>query len=177
MRARSNLNFSASSIACAALAIGLATSSCGFLPKKVTKEECEKWGDQFATMVKDAFAKEMKKCAGKVADETGDKADKKKAEKAGNAAFDKEIDGLKDTIVKGCSDQEGKSYISKDADCYMKAKELKDWKTCDFKTPFFTDFSDLAEKFGKTMQGKCDEGIEKGKAKGGGKKPKASDDD
>ena len=172
MRARSNLKLS--SFAFAALVVGLATSSCGFLPKKVTKEDCEKWGDQFATLTKEAFAKEMKKCAGKIGDEGGDK---KKAEKAGNAAFDNEIDDLKSKIVKGCADQEGKSYISKDADCYMKAKELKEWKTCDFKTPFFTDFSTLAETFGKTMQGKCDEGIEKGKSKGGGKKKGGGDDD
>ncbi len=167
-------NIKVSSIAFAALVVGLATSSCGFLPKKVTKEECEKWGEQFATLTKEAFAKEMKKCADKMTD---DASDKKKAEKAGNKAFDKEIDDLKDKIVKGCADQEGKSYIAKDADCYMKAKELKEWKTCDFKTPFFTDFSDLAEKFGKTIQGKCDETIDKKGGKGGGGKKKGGDDD
>jgi len=175
MRARSNLKLS--SFAFAALVVGLATSSCGFLPKKVTKEDCEKWGDQFATLTKEAFAKEMKKCVGKVKDEVGEDKDAKKASKDANKVFDKEIDDLKEKIVKGCADQEGKSYISKDADCYMKAKELKEWKTCDFKTPFFTDFSTLAETFGKTMQGKCDEGIEKGKAKGGGGKKKGGDDD
>ncbi len=99
----------------------------------------------------------------------------KKAEKAGNKAFDKEIDELKDKIVKGCSDQEGKSYITKDADCYMKAKELKEWKTCDFQTPFFTDFSTLAETFGKSIQSKCDENVDKKGGKAG--KKKGGDDD
>jgi hypothetical protein len=49
----------------------------------------------------------------------------------------------------------------------MRAKKLADWKTCNFKTPFFSDFSTLSETFEKTFQAKCDEGIDNAKAGGG----------
>jgi hypothetical protein len=160
------------SIAFVGLVLGIATSSCGFLPKKVTKEECEKWGDKFATVAKEAFEKETKKCFEKATG--GD--DSKKMQKEAKKAANEQLDKVKETIVKGCSDQEGKNYISKDADCYMKASELKDWKTCSFDTPFFKDFSTMAESFSKEFQKGCDEGIDKGKKGGGGKK-KGGDDD
>jgi hypothetical protein len=99
----------------------------------ISRTGCEEWGTKFAEVIKAAFAREMRKCAVKIGH---DAAEQDTAEKAGKAAFDKEIEQLKEKIVKGCSVQEGKRYISKDADCYMNAKELKDWKSCEFKTPF-----------------------------------------
>ncbi|GAC1352692.1 MAG: hypothetical protein NVSMB1_18090 [Polyangiales bacterium] len=146
-------------LAGAAAALAVATTACGFLPKKVTKDECDKWGDHFVALTKDASANEVKKCMAKLDPE----ADLKAAESAANKAANAGIDKLREDIVKGCVSQEGKSYIAKDADCYMKAKALKDWKSCDFKTPFFTDFSTLSESVEKDFQANCDEGLDKAK--------------
>jgi len=162
--------FGVTSAAFAALVVSVATSSCGWLPKKVTEKDCNDWGDKFSKLTKDAFNENMKKC-GKKATKDGDKAAKEAEadiEKEADKTFAKAIDEQTKELVKGCVTQVGKSYIAKDADCYMKASKMADWGSCSFQTPFFTDFSDLGKSFDKTMQSKCDEGIDQAKANKGG---------
>ncbi len=175
---RASKNFGITSAAFAGLVICVATSSCGWLPKKVTDKDCEDWGDKFSKMTKDAFNENMKKC-GKKATKDGDK-DAKKAEKDVEDAADKNFADLVDKqtkeLTKGCKTQTGKSYIAKDATCYMGASKMADWGNCKFETPFFQDFSDLGKTFDKQMQASCDEGIEKAKT-GGGKEDKADKKD
>ena len=174
--------FGVTSAAFGALVVAVATSSCGWLPKKVTDKDCGDWGDKFAAMTKDAFNENMKKCGKKALKAEGDKgkdSDAKKAEKDAEKSADKAFSDLVDKqtkeLVTGCKTQSGKNYIAKDADCYMKAGKMKDWAACNFQTPFFQDFATLGDTFDKQMQASCDEGIDKAKA--GGKAKDGDDDD
>lgn len=173
--------FGVTTFAFGALVVGIATSSCGWLPKKVTEKDCNDWGDKFSKLTKDAFNENMKKCGKKALGSEGDKGkadDAKKAEKDAEKTADKAFSDLVDKqtkeLVKGCITQTGKNYIAKDADCYMKASKMKEWGDCKFETPFFQDFATLGSTFDKQMQDSCQEGIDK--AKGGGKDDDDDDD-
>ena len=160
--------FGFSSFAFGALVVGIATSSCGWLPKKVSEKDCNDWGDKLSKMMNTAADEDFKKCQ----KDTGGKGGKD-VEKAADKAMAKQIDEITKDVVKQCVTQTGKTYIAKDADCYMKATKLKDWADCKFETPFFQDFATMGSDFDKQFMEGC-EGAAKG---GGGGKGDDDDDD
>ena len=173
-------HFKITGAAFAALVVSVATSSCGWLPKKVTEKDCTDWSDKFAKLTKDAVNDNMKKCGKKAVKAGADKGKEKDEEKTLDSALGDTIDKQAKELTKGCVSQVGKSYIAKDADCYMKASKMGEWASCNFQTPFFTDFSDMAKDFDKKFQASCDEGIDTAKSKGddkGDKGKKKGDDD
>ena len=157
-----------STFAFGALVVAVATSSCGWLPKKVSEKDCNDWGDKLSKMMNSAADADFKKCQKAVGGKGG-----KDVEKAADKAMSKQIDTITKSVVEQCTTQTGKTYIAKDADCYMKADKLQDWANCKFETPFFQDFATMGNDFDKQFLASC-EGAAKG---GGGSKGDDDDDD
>ena len=175
---RASLNLKITSAAFAALVVCVGTSSCGWLPKKVTVEDCKKWGDQYAKLMKVQAGDSMKKCGKKALSAEGDKgkaADAKKQEDDAVKAADKMVDDMVDDsakdIVSQCSAQAGATYTGKDGTCFLAASTTADWDKCNFETPFFKSFASMGSDLDKEIQKGCDQGIQK--ATGGA----AADDD
>jgi hypothetical protein len=140
---------------------------------QVTQADCDAWGAKFSTLTMQAFVRNIKKCGKKAAKEGDNEAKEnaRAAEKEAIAAFAKAIEAQTKELVKGCAAQIGKDYATSDAACFTKSEKISDWPACQFTTPFFADFSDLGATFDKTMDDKCQEGIDEAKSK-----PPADDD-
>jgi hypothetical protein len=127
----------------------------------VSEDDCSKWTNQFTSVTKSAGFDEIHKCATRAA-EAGDRAVLGR-EDDGKREFARGVDKISGQVEGTCAKGVGKYYAREDARCFMGAKTIADWQSCDFKTPYFSTFKDWSKDFVKEMETKCDELIDKEK--------------
>lgn len=141
----------------AGTALLLAPAGCGKIPRRATKGDCERWGDHFSSLAKVAYADVSQRCwAGgpmKIAQSQADP--KKKLLLSADLDYARKIDQERNTLVEQCAAQDGARYYPPDAECFLGAKAMHDWRTCGFKTPFFASFVDVVEGFEKQVADVC----------------------
>lgn len=124
----------------AAVAVASLTGACGLIPKKVTKKDCDKWGEHFESSIKKYVEKQ---------DGCDDKAAAKSVKET--------LKSNTDTVTEACAAYvDTLPYLSKDEECFMKGNGTKDWKSCNFgATTAFYMFNATAEGFEQAAQGVC----------------------
>jgi hypothetical protein len=114
-------------------------------------EECQAWADQFSTRLKEATKRRIDECSARVKAAGGTPASDEKDLVETNA----EADRLRALIVDQCGQQLGASYVRADAQCYMSAKKMEDWKSCDFQSMFFADYKSVAKNHEQMFDDRC----------------------
>jgi hypothetical protein len=102
----------------------VAGPGCFLFGKKVTPEDCVKWGDQYEKTLKEEGEKAAKKCKnGKDKDFL----------KTANKQIAKNIKQSKDPLVETCKGTAGVLKAEKaDDECFTKAASTEDWEKCKF---------------------------------------------
>lgn len=141
----------------AATALLLAPAGCSKIPRRATKADCERWGDHFASLAKVAYGDVAARCWAtgpmKIAQSQADP--KKKLLLSADLDYARKIDQERATLVEQCAAQDGARYYPPDAECFLNAGVMHDWRTCGFKTPFFASFVDVVEGFEKQVADVC----------------------
>ena len=141
----------------------VAAPGCFLFGKKVSAEDCGRWGDQYEKTLKDEGEKAAKKCKnGKDKDFL----------KGANKQIAKNIKQVKEPLIDSCKAMAGTLKIdSKEDDCFMKATSTADWEKCSFPatSPLFV-FGGTPDASRATWAGICASG-------GGGGDDAAADDD
>ena len=102
----------------------VAAPGCFLFGKKVSPEDCTKWGDQYEKTLKDEGEKAAKKCKnGKDKDFL----------KTANKQIGKNVKQTKETLVETCKSTAGVLKAEKaDDECFTKATSTEDWEKCKF---------------------------------------------
>lgn len=156
----------------AALGVAALVGACGLIPKKVTKKDCEKWGEHFQSKMT-AFMEKQEGCEAKEA---------KKALKDTLGTTIETVNETCDAYV------DSLPYLSKDEKCFLDGSGTKDWKSCNFgMTTAFYMFNTSAEAIetsssaicagGKAAKDAEDDADKPAKKKVDKKKKKAADDE
>jgi hypothetical protein len=147
----------AASATLALAALLVAPAGCGRMPRKATKADCERWGDQFATLAKKAYADVGARCwtggGMKIAQSQADP--NKKLVLSADLDYARKIDAERDSLVTQCGSQDGAKYYPPDAECFLRAGAMHDWLGCRFQTPFFTSMQDVVVGFEKQVADVC----------------------
>lgn len=135
----------------AALGVAALVGACGLIPKKVTKKDCEKWGEHFQSKMT-AFFEKQEGCE----------------EKSAQKALKETLGTTVETVNEACDAYvDTLPYLSKDEKCFLDGSGTKDWKACNFgTTTAFYMFNASAEGIESAASGIC----------AGGKAAKGADD-
>ena len=116
-----------------------------------------RWADHFGTLAKRAYDEVSAQCwAGnglKLAQSQSDP--KKKLVLSPDLDYGRKIDEERKSLVDQCTAQDGARYYPPDAECFLGATSMHDWRACTFKTPFFTSFQDLVAGFEQQVADVC----------------------
>jgi hypothetical protein len=119
----------------------------------LTEKDCNAWADHFSTKLKAATEKRVAECDAKAGGPI-------ETDAQDLDAASKEASRLHALIVDQCSQQAGARYPKKDAACYMGAKTMEDWTSCDFESAFFTDYATVAKNHKKLFDERCRRAIQ-----------------
>ena len=137
--------------------LALAPAGCGRIPRRATKADCARWGDHFGTLAKRAYDEVSAQCWSgnglKLAQSQTDP--KKKLVLSADLDYARKIDQERDALFAQCSAQDGARYYPPDADCFLGATTMHDWRGCRFRTPFFASFQDVVASFEQQVTDVC----------------------
>jgi hypothetical protein len=123
MRART---LSAAVILLLSSALAASASGCDLVPRKVTDDDCKRWNEHNAEVLKREFAAALKKCDPARVDSMT-----KVMEEGVERGMASDVDSCKKQAAQGAR------VIPKEVDCFMKGGSLADWKACNFTMPTF----------------------------------------
>jgi hypothetical protein len=121
-------------------------------------DDCEKWADHFSARLREATKRKIDECDQKLKS-VG--AGPSAADAADLEATNKEADRLHALIMEQCGQQVGAKYVRSDAACYMSAKKMEDWKSCNFESMFFSDYKAVAKNHEKLFDDRCKTELQK----------------
>jgi hypothetical protein len=140
-----------------AVALTLATAGCNRIPRRATQTDCVRWADHFGTLAKKAYDEVSAQCwAGGGLKFAASQVDpKRKLVLSADLDYGRKIDQERKALVDQCTAQDGARYYPPDADCFLGASNLHDWRACTFKTPFFVSFQDVVIGFEQQVTDVC----------------------
>lgn len=115
------------SVAILVLSGALAASvGCDLVPRKVTDDDCARWNEHNAEVLKREFAAAIKKCDPARLDSM-----LKVMEEGVERGMANDVDSCRKQAAQGAR------VIPKEVECFMKGGSLADWQACAFTMPTF----------------------------------------
>jgi hypothetical protein len=124
---------------------------------KTSKENCEAWTEHLNAVTKSSLDDLVAACLNKAPAGTSDVA-KKKEQKLlleGDAASRKTLDEQTTWMNRDCATTAGKSYMTADSACFMRAKKVEDWNTCAFPQTFFGGYANVGRMLTTAEEYRC----------------------
>lgn len=140
-----------------AVALTVATAGCNRIPRRATQTDCVRWADHFGTLAKKAYDEVSAQCwSGNGLKFAASQADpKRKLILSPDLDYARKIDLERNALVDQCTAQDGARFYPPDADCFLGASTIHDWRACTFKTPFFVSFQDVVAGFEQQVADVC----------------------
>ena len=115
-----------SAVASWTLALALAAPGCDLVPRKVTADDCVRWNEHNAAVLKREFGAAIRRCdADLVATMTKD------MESGVDHGMREDVDNCRKQAAQGAR------VIPKEVACFLAGDTLADWKACNFTMPTF----------------------------------------